>query len=77
MKNKITKVKNILIFNHSNYACKLAQKLLENHYNVTIIENLSYLVIVEKELIENTANLAKKMNLKFEIIKYDVEKIGS
>ena len=76
-KNKITNVKNILIFNLSNYACKLAQLLLKNNYNVTIIENLSYPINVEKEMIRTTFNLAKKMNLKFGIVKYDVEKLSS
>lgn len=76
MKNKIANVKNILIFNHSNYACKLAQTLLKNNYNVTIITNLSYPVNVEKGIVEATITLAKERKLKFEIIKYDVEKIS-
>ena len=74
MKNDIADVKNILIFNHSNYACKLSQLLLINNYNVTIVANLSYQVNVEKGMVETTINLAKEKKLKFEIINYDPEK---
>ena len=76
-KNETINVKNILIFNHSSYACKLAQVLLKNNYNVTIVANISYPIGVEKEIIEATTNLAKEKMLKFAIIKYDVEKISS
>lgn len=77
MKNEIINVKNILIFNHSSYACKLAQMLLKNNYNVTIVANISYPISIEKEIVEATTNLAKEKMLKFKIIKYDVEKISS
>ena len=76
-KNETINVKNILIFNHSSYACKLAQELLKNNYNVTIVANISYPISVEKEIIEATTNLAKEKKLKFAIIKYDLEKISS
>ena len=77
MKNEIINVENILIFNHSSYACKLAQELLKNNYNVTIVANVSYPINVEKEIIEATTNLAKEKKLKFDVIKYDVEKMSS
>ena len=76
-KNKIINVKNILIFNYSSYACKLAQVLLKNNYNVTIIANISYPINVEKEIAEATVNLAKEKKCKFDVIEYDVEKISS
>ena len=77
MKNEMINVKNILIFNYSSYACKLAQVLLKNNYNVTIVTNISYPINVEKEIIEVTTNLAKEKNLKFVVVNYDVEKISS